>query len=665
MKKNLFFAALALVAFASCADNEYVGSDDNFSDKMADESVISFTSGTKAITRGDHMGADAANLLNKQFIVSGFKGDGTTMTQVFDNYIVNWVENTAATTESNTADWEYVGKTAVALSKIAGTQTIKYWDYGTTQYDFAAFSPGTAEIITSGTPSSGEVLVTPITKSDTYAGLTYTIQGTATDLAKCYISDMVTHYKTGASMTPDAQPAYQQEVKLSFRNLACKVRVALYETIPGYSVKDVKFYTDNSTGIDHAANATTVVSNATLFAPNTAASDAFFTGGKATISFSTIGSSNVSQSDYNKAHITFSETNSSETIDFGSLNLTGKEDREKSENVYIGRKSTEATFAGSSGNNNNYYFTVLPNETGTVLELRIDYTLLATDGSGETINVHGATAYVPAHYAAWKPNYAYTYIFKISDNTNGWTSTSVDDPASLYPITFDAVVVDSQEHTQSTITTVATPTITTYQVGHVYSEKDEYSASKGDIYVQAMDNSTTPATLITNLNKTTSPTHLWKVEKASNAKADISEATVMDAINFRESYKNKILMGRNGLKLTLMDDIMDTEITSIPKEDGNTLTVNAGEAAKFTPEANGAIYAFVYTVKDNGNTWIPTAFDFSSATQAPDDWSTSTYYTDKDCTIAAGDFVAGYYYKKVTNYNIDMAVKVIKVAAAE
>ena len=122
---------------------------------------------------------------------------------------------------------------------------------------------------------------------------------------------------------------------------------------------------------------------------------------------------------------------------------------------------------------------MLPNEEGTSLELRIDYTLVSIDGSDEEIKVHGAKAFVPSTYTKWLPNYAYTYVFKISDNTNGVTNPSDLTHEGLYPITFDAVVVDSEENTQSTITTVTLPSVTTYQKDHVVSS-DEYTAAKGD-----------------------------------------------------------------------------------------------------------------------------------------------------------------------------------------
>ena len=73
MKKILFFAT-ALVAFAACTNDDFVGN--NVPANENEANAIVFGGGLKAITRADHVGADAANLLNNHFTVAGFKGDG-------------------------------------------------------------------------------------------------------------------------------------------------------------------------------------------------------------------------------------------------------------------------------------------------------------------------------------------------------------------------------------------------------------------------------------------------------------------------------------------------------------------------------------------------------------------------------------------------------------
>lgn len=618
MKKYLFLAA-AVTMMASCSDNNYVG--DNNPNSPDGSGAIAFGSGFKAVTRGSSYGADAANLLNKKFVVSGFKGDGTTMSTVFDNYIVNWVENTAGKTASNTSDWEYVGIAAAAPSAITGNQTIKYWDYSTSQYDFAAYSLGTNTSITTGTPSSGQILVTSISPGSP-SRLTYTLKGSAVDLAKCYISDMVTVAKAN----------YQKEVQLTFRSLGTKIKVGFYETVPGYSVKDVKFYTDDATSIATGASAT----SATLFMPSASGTVGFGSAGTYTVTFA----SNVAQVAFTKD----GEAALTTQKDFGALDYKAKEGNETGGNIYLGRSSNNASYAGSD------YTTVLPNTaTGDVLELRVDYTLVSIDGSGEEIKIHGAKAFVPATYTVWKPNYAYTYIFKISDNTNGWTSTTDTDSAGLYPITFDAIVADALDanNEQTTITSVASPSITTYQKGHD-TTKDEYSAATGAIYVQVMVDGTLKNDLGTK-------GQLYKLNAAK------TEADVMDALNIQVSSDATTITGRNGLVLTKAES--DATITTIPGEDGNSITITAGTAASFTPAAG--TYAYVYDATPSPAPASTHFYSAESSTTKPADWATAdTWYKDPDGVNAVvdGDWVANkIFYKKYTNQNKVYGVKVIKV----
>ena len=95
------------------------------------------------------------------------------------------------------------------------------------------------------------------------------------------------------------------------------------------------------------------------------------------------------------------------------------------------------------------------------LLVKLDFTMTADDGSADVIHVRGARAIVPAEFVKWKSNFAYTYIFKISDRTNGTTGETDEndepvDPEGLKPITFDAIVVDVTEERQQTISSVST-----------------------------------------------------------------------------------------------------------------------------------------------------------------------------------------------------------------
>lgn len=660
MKKYLFIAASAL-ALASCSSEDFVGTEGGNVENGANK-AINFGGKLGKITRAnEHVGADAAKLLGNKFIVAGFKGteqaNGITETTVFDHYTVNWVANTAGTTTDNTSDWKYVGLNPLeGLATVKGQQTIKYWDYSTNQYDFIAFSTGTATLNTGNGKATDDdnvyvTKVTPKTANSATNGA-YTIQGTAKGLHKCYIADLITAYNP----KKDNKPEYQKEVQLSFRNLTSKVRVAFYETIPGYSVKEVKFYTNNTDKNSKDIKET----NATLFTQGDAANNKFYGSGTATVYFPTVGTNNLkNNSDYNKAHVAIAGEDGQTTKDFGTLNYTTSDDTRLTGSNYLSVTTNQPTYA-SNNTNDSHYQIVLPNEAGTTLTLRVNYTLEANDGSGETINVYGAKAIVPAKYAEWKSNYAYTYVFKISDNTNGLTGLDKDTPAGLYPITFDAVVADSEIGNQTTITTVATPSITTYQKGHDIT-KDEYSAATGDIYVMVKKpgkTNTDAPTLADDLDKA----KLYTVEKDNNNKIEISEATVHDALTIGSTTTGKKIKGRNGITLTEAE--IKADFTEIEGVDGNKFTVTEKTAAKFTPAVG--TYAFVYQLttgkKEETFNTAYTAKGTETVTEGGE-----VYYTDFDCTednkVAVGTKLTANqtYYQKITNNNNTYAIKVIKV----
>ena len=123
----------------------------------------------------------------------------------------------------------------------------------------------------------------------------YTIEGAKADLSKCYFSDLYTAYNPAET---SGKHKFGDRVQFTFRNVATKVRVALYETVPGYSVKDVKFYSDDATQTGKDISNTT----ATLYTPSTSK---FATAGTFTVSFPTVGTSNLSKEEYNKAVISF------------------------------------------------------------------------------------------------------------------------------------------------------------------------------------------------------------------------------------------------------------------------------------------------------------------------------------------------------------------------
>ena len=670
MKKKLFFAAVALVALASCSDDTFVGDNSPNNVEQNEGAIISFDFNVQNTTRaGEFVGATAAEKLGGMFVVEGTKGseqeNSPSTTVVFDNYLVGYTFNTAGTTESNTNNWEYVGLQSGIDGRMvsdtwnalhagegkAKSQTVKFWDYSTSQYDFYAYSTGTCEAIpvpsTAAAPASGKIQVSRINQVTTDAPTGFTMRAaSATDLKQCYYTDINKVLKTN----------YGQPVTLTFRNMTAKVRIALYETVPGYSVKSVEFYQAEAADPTKPADlATNISSNpATLF---TTGDDKLPQSGIVTVLYPRVGSDNSSAADYNKASVEVTADASDVTTQtFGALtnqyvpaeanegataissgatltaaqatavntalSLTGGDAYatdgtavisaahatayNATISFYLGRTLPTATFAGSAADN--FYQAVIPNTNGKPLTLRVNYTLVATDGSGETIKVYGAKAVVPATYTKWLPNYAYTYIFKISDNSNGWTSTAVTgdnpDPAGLFPITFDAMVASFTDANaeQTTVTTVATPSITTYQQGHDHANKDEYSKSQKagadqtnvkDLYVQVMSTGASPA-LMADLNDS-KKSLLFSVATTG---APISEATVMDALQNRTNlYSDASPVGRNGITLTTNANIDNTVTSIVNGVDDQPITVTQYTAAKIDiDQLDAGTYAYVYSI---------------------------------------------------------------------
>lgn len=586
MNKYFLYAA-SVLALASCSSDDFLG-ESSGNGQNAANSVINFGGETGKITRADNNevgGKKAADLLGKNFVLVGFKNANGERTYAFDHYNVNYVDGTANTTESNTAGWEYVnqsmkvngvdennGKDGSLAQSGAKQQTIKYWDHSCSSYDFIAFSMGKGDNVdgktTYATPTSVD--------KDKLTTDAYTLTGNVKTLGECYISDKKTVKEAD----------YKKEaVAMSFRHLTSKVRIALYETVPGYVISDVKFY-DAATG-DNGSE------KGTLFGT-------FNNNGTLTVYFPTtkeFKDDGSKDPDYNKAHVNFTPAQTEGTKNsmiFGNVNYNNDDEGQiEKGTTYLSQTSIEPSYCGATAKE---YLKVLPAEGKSLpANLRIDYKLTATDGTGEVINVKGATATVPAKYTEWKPGYAYTYIFKISQNTNG--STGGNDKG-LTAISFDAVVLeDEQNGLQETITTVSDPSITTYgyKGGKVTVNGGEYQAGT-DIYATVH----VPGAKAEDPATTAAPDNLYTVTIETGAAQTINEASVANALvngkkNDDANPTTWTVTDANGKKMIVTKATDATKVTKVPTEDGHDLDVNALKwTGKVTDPTTETFYAVEY-----------------------------------------------------------------------
>ena len=575
MKKYIFLAASAL-ALASCSSDDFVGTEGGNVENGANK-AINFGGGTGKITRANSEGEAAATLLGSHFVVFGDKTTGSTTHTVYDHYDVKWIGKNVAT-QSNQNGWEYVGLTPNKNSSLAdATQTIKYWDYSADEYNFAAFSLGELTSQTEKNPNENQVKydVTGDVENNKVRisqiaskASTYTIEGSAEDIAKLYISDRVTAKPKGTT-SPDID--YQKAVQFNFRALKSQVRMGIFEIIPGYSVKDVKFYSSNTS--------TPATETPSLYATTNSIPAG---EGKATITFGASGAT-----DYNKAKVEWEAQNNVENIKFGALSKKKEEAKEEAGITYIGRTANDASLPTK-------YTTVIPSTEIGALTLKVDYTLVSTDGSNEEIKVTGATATVPSEYTQWQPNYSYTYIFKISDKTNGSTGGGT---AGLYPIVFDAIVTETETGKQETITTVETRSITTYAKDAI--NNNEYKTGN-HIYVSVSgangksEELFKETTTSTEESSTTSYTYYAKLYKLSGTTESITEAEAEAILKNNKTLGGKTLTEEGTYPTNTKDSRFVDKIDANDAVDGVAVK---GNFFKFTPTAEGT-YVFAY---ENGN----------------------------------------------------------------
>lgn len=578
MKKYIFLAASAL-ALASCSSDDFVGTEGGNVENGANK-AINFGGETGKITRaGQKTDQDAAKALGFHFVVFGDKTTGSTTHTVYDHYDVKWI-GTDAATQSNQKGWEYVGLTPNKNSSLAdATQTIKYWDYSADEYNFAAFSLGELTSQTENNPyenqvgnnetniASGKVKISQIKQNATE----YTIEGSAEDIAKLYISDRVTA-KPKDTTSPDID--YQKAVQFNFRALKSLVRLGIFETVPGYSVKEVKFYSStNTTSAQATKTPGLYATNTTIPAGN----------GTATVTF---GAKEATGGSYNKAKVTWTAENNVKDITFKELTLTGVDSKEDAgtTNQYIGRTPSTASLPKE-------YTTVIPSTGIGALTLKVDYTLVSTDGSNEEIKVTGATATVPSEYTQWQPNYSYTYIFKISDKTNGSTGGGT---AGLYPIVFDAIVTETETGKQETITTVETRSITTYAKDAI--NNNEYKTGN-NIYVSVSGTNGKSEELYkknsTAEEQIVSYTYYAKLYKLSGTTESITEAEAEAILKNNKTLGGKTLTEEGTYPTNTKDSRFVDQIDANDAVDGVAVK---GNFFKFTPTAGTYVFAY-----ENGN----------------------------------------------------------------
>ena len=394
---------------------------------------------SRSLTSGNDQGSSTKTALNNaghyNFGVFAYKNVGSTSSEVMNNYLVGYcdengkkgykMENTSQTT-LNSSKWAYekLGSKDYTYTAAEGedyyassdnfymsnndNQYLKYWDNSAASTDFYAYAPYLNGSETA-TFSTGKLKISSQGVTDGY------------DDASKY--DFIYAHKNVASS------AYGSNVQIDFKRMSAKIKVGFYADIDGYEVTilDLKEQGSGICAAPAVKGENDTYNYGTLY--HNAAADVDFS--KAEPSLTITG--NASKV-FDKEHLTF-------TIPSGTVSTT----------------KTSPTMSTTE------YYLIPDNATNkTGLTFHVTYQLKAKD-TQETITVKDATVYVPYEsgdnkYCAWQPNYVYTYLFKITKNTTGSTSSDPSiDPNSptpstdkaLQPIIFENCTVESWSTTDS------------------------------------------------------------------------------------------------------------------------------------------------------------------------------------------------------------------------
>lgn len=579
MNKYFLYAA-SVLALASCSSDDFLG-ENSGNGQNAANSVINFGGGTTKTTRATSNSTyKIENLRKNGFWVYGTKHSATedktanNDQAVYTNYLLAYKEGTANKTQSNTAGWEYVGidnslYREHVTPKVDEAQTIKYWDYSAVAYTFYAATANPYDV------KDGKVIIKKTLEDADAEGTVYTkgYEVTLKDGAnwdQLYFAD-----RKVINKSKDAEHAkhdvYGGEVNFTFRNALTKVRVAMYEIVPGYSVSIDKFYYTK----DGESTQTTVATDKFTADANNTPLETSTEGVKyKVVYYNDKDADGQLENQPKMLPNATGEGAQKKVFKIGDgKTLIGSADDTKS-GTELSTIITEPTYDTKDGK----YTLFMPQaDNNKTLNLKLDYTLTSLDGSKEQIHVKGATATIPAKYLCWRPNYAYTYIFKISDNTNGSTGGD-DDPAGLYPITFDASVVVTENGNAEFISAMGESTITTFAVkdGKYQHGNAEY-VNNSDLYATVVDKNKATVTL------SATNTKVYKLTDAAAADTKLSEALVANWIanNKTDNYTE------------VGTDKYSFEGT-VPSEDGQTISLGTAKALK-VPSIEAGKYVIEYT----------------------------------------------------------------------
>ena len=455
MKKVLILACAALTA---CTNDIDLGTNKEQVETLSNAIGFQMAKKNMTTTKGTETALNVAGHYN--FGVWGYKAHtGVGQPLIMENYLVGYMDETyhkgyhmtadkqttlgdASNSKDGQSQWAYemLGSSeynhmtddgyykndqTAYMSNIAN-QYLRYWDLSAPTTNFYAYAPYVNKNAT-----STEVTFDNNTKTMTFPDGSIEAGYNPTDNEYMYTAKQV------------KSADYGKDVSLVFKRLNSKINIKFYENIEGYNVQILNLSDTYNKGVYAKP------------AKRTGTAGAYtYTAGKL------MTKTGVT--------ITFDETTLDGTPSNWQTTVSNKSD--KSLKFTAPADKIGETKDAATPSTTTYYAIpkkAIASESTAADDLKevgftfhVSYKLIST--TGEEIKVNDATVFVPAENCAWECNKAYTYIFKITKNSNGSTgNVTVPDPdgtggvtpgeeAALYPIVFDGCTVVDYEDAPAT-----------------------------------------------------------------------------------------------------------------------------------------------------------------------------------------------------------------------
>ena len=493
MKKCLYLA-LAAITFAACTND----ADYSLSEQGNPDNAIGFqVMGRNTITRATSL--NQAGHYN--FGVFGYKSTDQ-VNPIMGNYLVGYFDNdkgykqTGSTfgDQPGVADgqsyWMYdgMGKDQYSGTYAGGTpdrfylsnnplQYVKYWDKSAATTCFYAYAP----YVGSDTPGE-RVTYVDGTKQSATGEDTYVMNFPNGTIEAGY--DDASKYEFMYASTTVSSGDYGHDVSLDFKRLVAKVNIKFWEEVPGYKVRILDLKEGTYKGVQAAASIKEDGQGQYGYKGGK-----YYTSNGAKIQFV-----NGAQSGSIKQYDGATATNAVPLVfDAPTAAKIGENRPEASASATTYYAIPKGAAANVLSDDDYYSATGAAPDADLALTgftFHVTYELTAED-TGEHIIVKNATVHVPYNYCNWDMNKHYTYIFKITSNSNGSTepNPSIDptDPEvptieTLYPIVFDNCTI------QDWIEDESEWNITDETVGSYHNiTLSSYSLVSGDVEIDISD----------------------------------------------------------------------------------------------------------------------------------------------------------------------------------